>query len=157
DRPPVEREHAGEEPLRDLVAGVADDLDPVLGERPPLAPNLVPTLAPEAAEILVEGREAGVLPVILPAETAEPAARGKGVGVVGLTEGHVHRRETRLGAGPLEPSRENRDDVAPRRVGRNQEAGTGDRRERHADEELRVVGDARAGRRGRPALVEDEL
>ena len=40
---------------------------------------------------------------------------------------------------------------------RGEEARAGDRRERHADQQLRVVGDARALRGVGPAAVEDEL
>src|SRR5439155_1216950 len=78
DRAAVEREHAREERVGDAVADVGHDLDALGGELAALAAHLVAPLAAQAHEVVGEGREARVRPVVLPAGAGEPAGRGGG-------------------------------------------------------------------------------
>src|SRR5205823_11870269 len=139
DRRPVELEHPREERGRDLVPGVGGDLDAVFHERAPLPAHLVPPLAPQAPEIVVEGREARVRPVVLPAGTPQPGAGIERGGLLGQTEIDVDGREPAVAARLLESAAEDRDGVAARQAVRDEEAWTRDGREWHRDEELRIV------------------
>src|SRR5438094_3572434 len=157
DRAAVEPEHAREEPVGDVVADVGDDLDTRGGELAPLATDLVAALAAQARQIVVEGRESRVRPVVLPARAGEPAAPLERRHLVGEAEGDVRGRELVLAARALERRGERRDDLAAVHARRGEEARTRHRREGDRDQQLRVVGNARARRGGGPVLVEDEL
>src|SRR5437667_328947 len=157
DRAAVEREHAREERVGDAVADVGHDLDALGGELAALAAHLVAPLAAQAHEVVGEGREARVRPVVLPAGAGEPAARLERRRLVGETEVDVCGREVVLVAHVLDGRGERRDDLAAVGARRGEEARAGHRREGDRDQELRVIVDALAGRGGGPVLVEDEL
>src|SRR5437016_10450462 len=122
DRVAVEPEHAREEPVGDVVADVGDDLDTRGGELAPLATDLIAALAAQARQIVVEGRESRVRPVVLPARAGEPAARLERRHLVGEAEGDVRGRELVLAAGALERPGERRDDLASVHARRGEEA-----------------------------------
>src|SRR5439155_5909541 len=70
-RPPVEVEHAGEQRVGNVVPGVHRDVHALGGQLAALAPDLVSPLAPQARQVVVEGAEAGVRPVVLVSGAAE--------------------------------------------------------------------------------------
>src|SRR5262249_19838820 len=75
DRLAVEPEHHGEDALRDGLPHQRLDGDALLGERALLAARLIAPLAAQALEIVVEGGEPLVQPVILVGSAQEPAPR----------------------------------------------------------------------------------
>src|SRR4029453_16524312 len=156
DRVAVQPVDDGDERLGDLVADERLHAHPPPSPPAALPPNLVATLAAQALQVVVERPEAAVRPVVLVAGAVQPAARRQHVALVVGTEVHVRRREAL-------PRTEGLQRLAERRrhrgvpSGGGEEALPGHGRERHGDEQLRIVRDAGAMRGRRPAVVEDEL
>jgi hypothetical protein len=123
----------------------------------PLATHLVAALAAEPAEVLVEAAEALVVPLVLEADPLQVAGVLERRDLVRAAEVDVHPRERVLRAQLAESSRHRGEAGLAVRPGRRQQARAGHGRERHADQQLRVVGDPGALRGVRPAPVEDEF
>src|SRR5437870_3765008 len=129
NRPPVELEHAGEQRVGNLVTGVHRDVDAVGGQLAALAPDLVSPLAPQARQVVLEGAEARVRPVVLVSGAAEPAALSERCRLLRAAEVHVDRGQPLAAAGLLERLGDAIDDGGALGLAR-QETLPRDRRER---------------------------
>src|SRR5262249_35531033 len=152
----VEREHRAEALARRLLAFDDADRNPALRDRAPLSLDLVAPVAAERTEIIVERLVAAVLPVELEPDTRDYACPGERLSLVLAAEIHMRVRDLILPCdlGQRPPHRLN-ERPAVRPCGQEARAGHG--RERHADENLRVIRNAEAMGEFRPFVIEDEF
>ena len=132
-------------------------LDALFVQLPPLPLDLVAALAPEGAQVVVEGLVLAVLPVELEPDLGDEVEILQRIHLVPAAEVDVDRRELVASTDLHQRPAQDADDPAAVDSRRGQETRAHDRREGHAHEHLGIVLDARLHGVACPLVVEDEL
>ena len=157
DRRAIDLVHLGEHLVGNFLARRHADADALIVQRGALVTDRRAPLVLEAVEIIVEGREAGVMPMVLVAEPLHESDRRERAGLVGLAEVDVHRRELVVLANRGEREAEQIDQTAAISARCGKKSASRMRRERHADHNLRKVAEPGALGGVGPSVIEDEL
>ena len=149
--------HRAEQRVGNFVAGERSNLDALARQRRALMTDRVAALALELRQVIVEGREAGVEPMVLVAEPFRETEVGQRRGLVSRAKVDVDRRELVVGAQLQQRAAEHLDHPRAIVFGCDNEAPSGMRSEGHSDQQLGEIADSRALGGVGPSVIEDEL